>query len=509
MDTTPRSQNTTPTRARTARRMQPTARRRLARSSRRPMLRIACHPQSQPQPPTPTPTTTMIKAKLFLAASLSAASVGLASAAAEQAVGAPRRAARPLRNGAGPSAREPVPWSSLSYVGGTRRLDGTAENATTVACESAEECEARAEEMGVGTFNAGKFPTKGCFLKGDQAYFSPGSPEDMVLVDLPGVQERLWCEDGTSAAGDAATATEPPTEVPSKPPTTADPTPVLTEAPSEVPTKSPAVADPAITTTEAPSDVPTKAPTTVDPTPVSTLGSTSAPSPDSVVDIATTEPTQVPTDTPPTKEPTDETIAATNETIVSVTSTTSPTSDPSSGPTEEPTATAATSETPCLTEEDCEAKSQELGYTFAVGDYQSKGCFFKNQQAFFSPGTEEEMSAANLTGVRERLWCDGVASDAPTDAPTKASTGNPTNVPTGNPTEGVTEADILDVVPSDQEVATAEPSPSPTKFPTAQPSKSARDASKAVDGGGSSGSSPACLFNSGVLGLCIAAALLW
>lgn len=49
--------------------------------------------------------------------------------------------------------------------------------------------------MGIAGFRAGQFPTKGCFSKNGVAYWSPGGTMDEEWrSDLPGVQERIWCE---------------------------------------------------------------------------------------------------------------------------------------------------------------------------------------------------------------------------------------------------------------------------------------------------------------------------
>jgi len=70
-----------------------------------------------------------------------------------------------------------------------------------------------------------------------------------------------------------------------------------------------------------------------------------------------------------------------------------------------PTATPA--RTACLTREECESKSQELNAaSFSVGNYPTKGCFMKGQNAIFSPGTVEEMSSPDMRGNLQRIWCD-------------------------------------------------------------------------------------------------------
>ena len=65
--------------------------------------------------------------------------------------------------------------------------------------------------------------------------------------------------------------------------------------------------------------------------------------------------------------------------------------------------------TPCLSQEECDQKRQELGFSeFHVGEFPSKGCFYKNQKAFYGEGgTTEEMAAEFLPGLQERIWCKG------------------------------------------------------------------------------------------------------
>ncbi len=63
--------------------------------------------------------------------------------------------------------------------------------------------------------------------------------------------------------------------------------------------------------------------------------------------------------------------------------------------------------TPCLSEEECFSKIQELGFpTLNTGVYPSKGCFYKEKNAYYSEGTVEDMSKASLPGKQERIWCD-------------------------------------------------------------------------------------------------------
>ena len=69
----------------------------------------------------------------------------------------------------------------------------------------------------------------------------------------------------------------------------------------------------------------------------------------------------------------------------------------------------------CRTEEDCKGKSQEMGIiSFFSGEFRTstKGCFLKNNQAYFaSGGTEQQMSDTNIPPAQERIWCtNGVTS---------------------------------------------------------------------------------------------------
>ena len=160
-----------------------------------------------------------------------------------------------------------------------------------ISCLTQEDCEMKSQEMKMESFNPGIFPTKGCYSKNNNAFFSLGTEDEMSNPDLPGVQERIWCAEGNEM--------------------------------------------------------------------------------------------------PP-----------------------------------------ATNHTACLTEEDCAKKSQEMVgmipgmVSFNPGNYPTKGCFFKNNNAFFSPGTEEEMSTPDLPGVQERIWCD-VSTTASTSAPTSSLTKSP------------------------------------------------------------------------------------
>ncbi|EJK48083.1 hypothetical protein THAOC_33149 [Thalassiosira oceanica] len=72
-------------------------------------------------------------------------------------------------------------------------------------CFNAIECEETASELGFNRFQVGDFPTKGCFSKGDKAYFSLGGIDEMSSTDLPGVQDRIYCSSGASRSSSLST----------------------------------------------------------------------------------------------------------------------------------------------------------------------------------------------------------------------------------------------------------------------------------------------------------------
>mmetsp|Transcript_2784 Transcript_2784/g.5925 ORF Transcript_2784/g.5925 Transcript_2784/m.5925 type:complete len:158 (+) Transcript_2784:148-621(+) len=95
---------------------------------------------------------------------------------------------------------------------------------------------------------------------------------------------------------------------------------------------------------------------------------------------------------------------------------------------------ASAANNPCLTQEACEGARQKMGIeSFYIDEYPTKGCFAKNGKAFFSVGTDDEMSVDELSGVQKRIWCDGGDSnnlfdvDA-ADSTTNAAAGSNTKV---------------------------------------------------------------------------------
>jgi len=77
-------------------------------------------------------------------------------------------------------------------------------------CMTKEDCVTAATKMGMQVL-VGDFPSKGCFMKNDQAFWSSGSTSQISVVGLPGVQMRIFCESATSAtkSGGTSTTSEP------------------------------------------------------------------------------------------------------------------------------------------------------------------------------------------------------------------------------------------------------------------------------------------------------------
>ena len=103
------------------------------------------------------------------------------------------------------------------YVGEERCDDianelrgGGSSTSTSSVCMTKDDCDEARKALNLEPFNVGDFPTKGCFKKNGQAFFSSGSTEAMSTDDLPGIQERVYC------SSSSATVSPPITdEVPS------------------------------------------------------------------------------------------------------------------------------------------------------------------------------------------------------------------------------------------------------------------------------------------------------
>ena len=68
----------------------------------------------------------------------------------------------------------------------------------SVVCLMEEQCRAKFDSMNLSGgifYTSPDYPTKGCYQKNEKVFFgSGGTVEDMSLTELPGVQQRLWCD---------------------------------------------------------------------------------------------------------------------------------------------------------------------------------------------------------------------------------------------------------------------------------------------------------------------------
>lgn len=66
-----------------------------------------------------------------------------------------------------------------------------------VACQNEEACDRRRQELEISSFSAGEdYQSKGCFQKKGKAYWGRGgSEEDISQPTLPGIRQRIWCEE--------------------------------------------------------------------------------------------------------------------------------------------------------------------------------------------------------------------------------------------------------------------------------------------------------------------------
>lgn len=70
-------------------------------------------------------------------------------------------------------------------------------------CATELECDTRRQQLDILRFEVGEFPTKGCFTKNGIAFWSTGGTvEEEMREDLPGIQERIWCDDVEDAEED-------------------------------------------------------------------------------------------------------------------------------------------------------------------------------------------------------------------------------------------------------------------------------------------------------------------
>ena len=100
-----------------------------------------------------------------------------------------------------------------SYLG--RMVLEVAED-NIVVCITEAQCKEKFLSMGTGgVFRVGEYPTKGCFSKNSNVYFGTGAmvEEELAVTDLPGIQERIWCDSKEADANSEHPSTNP-TQVP-------------------------------------------------------------------------------------------------------------------------------------------------------------------------------------------------------------------------------------------------------------------------------------------------------
>jgi len=85
-------------------------------------------------------------------------------------------------------------------------------------CTSEDDCVAAASDMGVTDVIAGDFPTKGCFSKKENVFWSPSDVvKELSTTDLSGIQERVYCgvvDNVDTSTTSSTSPTSPASDVP-------------------------------------------------------------------------------------------------------------------------------------------------------------------------------------------------------------------------------------------------------------------------------------------------------
>jgi len=262
-----------------------------------------------------------------------------------------------------PGVQERI-WCEKVLNDGNNNGDGDGDaGETTTACTTSSECDEKRLEMGLTKFVPGDYPSKGCFSKNEIAYWSDGSVEDISVADLPGVQERIWCDAGTETVA-----------------------PLCEVGPSA--DLSMACGGTGLFCYLAMGICNNKSGVHAGKCVASGGFCTEEYNPVCACDGITTY----------------SNACKAGSAGVSVSRMGECGKDDGDDDTE-PTTTMV--DTVCLTEEECDAKRQEMNIaSFYPGEFPTKGCFLKNERAYFSRGgSEEEISRADLPGVQKRIWC--------------------------------------------------------------------------------------------------------
>ena len=232
-------------------------------------------------------------------------------------------------------------------------------------CLTEEDCFAASVELGM-TLSVGQYPTKGCFSKARNVYFSLGTKEEMSNLDLPKAQTRVWCRTDQK---------DPPMNNPTEEGSTFEQREVacLTEK------------DCLAASMEMGMDIflssafyQTKG--------CYTKNGKAFFSPGSKAEMSTTK------------------LVGVQERIWC--------KDREAATPSLPPPDIVAKQTVCLTQQDCNRRRQDLGVdVFYSGSFSTKGCFLKNAQsskkAFWSSGGSREEQSTELSGLQERIWCNG------------------------------------------------------------------------------------------------------
>ena len=223
-------------------------------------------------------------------------------------------------------------------------------------CLTEEDCFAASLELSM-ILSVGQYPTKGCFSKGSNVYFSLGTKEEMSNLDLPKAQTRVWCRTDQK---------DPPMNLPTEGSTFEQrEVACLTEK------------DCLAASIEMGIDIflPSASYQTKG---CYTKNGKAFFSPGSKAEMSTTQ------------------LVGVQERIWC----------------KDRESDIVAKQTACLTQQDCNRRRQDLGIdAFYSGSFSTKGCFLKNGQsskkAFWSSGgSREEKSTELLSGRQERIWCD-------------------------------------------------------------------------------------------------------
>jgi len=123
-------------------------------------------------------------------------------------------------------------------------------------------------------------------------------------------------------------------------------------------------------------------------------------------DVLTMAPTETPTNPP--SEDSSEVPSNSFSDVPTVAPTDNPTYAPSKGTSD---AGLFEADFACITDDECDKRQAEMEFAdFRVGEFPTKGCFSKNDVAYWSNGTVEEMTTDKLPGEQKRIWCGSKAA---------------------------------------------------------------------------------------------------